>query len=91
VRFRDPRKPVRPGTPGPDIPGNAATVAVGTGYEIQIDDEARGDTRKNEADGLPYNRTGAIYKIPLEMTAGRRTTRTRSASRHRCGTRSRSQ
>jgi hypothetical protein len=60
VRFRDPRKPVRPGTPGPDNPGNAATVAVGTGYEIQIDDEARGDTRKNEADGLPYNRTGAI-------------------------------
>jgi hypothetical protein len=70
VRFRDPRKPVLPGTPGPDIPGNSATVAVDTGYEIQIDEEARGDTRKNEADGLPYNRTGAIYKIPLGTAAG---------------------
>lgn len=63
VRFRDPRKPVLPGTPGPDVPGNAATVAVDTGYEIQIDEEARGDTRKNEADGFPFNRTGAIYKV----------------------------
>jgi choline dehydrogenase-like flavoprotein len=70
VRFRDPRKPVLAGTPGPDIPGNQATVAVDTGYEIQIDEEARGDTRKNEADGLPYNRTGAIYKIPLGTAAG---------------------
>jgi choline dehydrogenase-like flavoprotein len=63
VRFRDPRKPVRPGTPGPDVPGNAATVAVDTGYEIQIDEEARGDTRRNEPDGLPYHRTGAIYNV----------------------------
>ena len=63
VRFRDPRKPVLPGTPGPDVPGNAATIAVDTGYEIQIDEEARGDTRKNEADGFAYNRTGAIYKV----------------------------
>src|SRR5262249_22682554 len=69
VRFRDPRKPVLPGTPGPDVPGNAATVAVDTGYEIQIDDEARGDTRKNEADGFPYNRTDAIYKITTLGTA----------------------
>ncbi len=43
VRFRDPRKPVLPGTPGPDVPGNTATVAIDTGYEIQIDEEARGD------------------------------------------------
>lgn len=63
VRFRDPRKPVLPGTPGPDVPGNSATVAIDTGYEIQIDDEARGDRRKNEPDGFDYNRTGAIYKI----------------------------
>src|SRR5262249_22738815 len=69
VRFRDPRKPVLPGTPGPDVPGNAATVAVDTGYEIQIDDEARGDTRKNEADGLFFNRTGAIYKVKVLGTA----------------------
>jgi choline dehydrogenase-like flavoprotein len=69
VRFRDPRKPVLPGTPGPDVPGNDATVAVDTGYEIQIDEEARGDTRKKEPDGTPeqdghfYNHTGAIYKV----------------------------
>jgi hypothetical protein len=69
VRFRDPRKPVLPGTPGPDVPGNAATIAVDTGYEIQIDEEARGDSRKLEPDGSPeqdghfYNRTGAIYKV----------------------------
>jgi hypothetical protein len=69
VRFRDPRKPELPGTPGPDVPGNAATVAVDTGYEIQIDDEARGDTRKQEADGFPYNRTGAIYKVKHLGTA----------------------
>ncbi len=69
VRFRDPRKPVLPGTPGPDVPGNAATVAVDTGYEIQIDEEARGDTRKNEGDGLPFNRTGAIYKVKNFGTA----------------------
>lgn len=69
VRFRDPQKPVLPGTPGPDVPGNAATVAVDTGYEIQIDDEARGDTRKNEPDGFPFNRTGAIYKVKSLGTA----------------------
>jgi choline dehydrogenase-like flavoprotein len=63
VRFRDPRKPVLPGTPGPDVPGNNATVAVDTGYEVQIDEEARGDTRKNEPDGFVYNRTGAVYKV----------------------------
>ena len=75
VRFRDPRKPVPPGTPGPDVPGNMATVAVDTGYEIQIDEEARGDTRKKESDGRPeqdghfFNRTGAIYKVKAQGTA----------------------
>lgn len=69
VRFRDPRKPVLPGIPGPDVPGNAATVAVDTGYEIQIDEEARGDTRKNESDGFFFNRTGAIYKVKTSGTA----------------------
>jgi hypothetical protein len=69
VRFRDPRKPVLPATPGPDIPGNLASVAVDTGYEIQIDEEARGDTRKGEQDGFFYNRTGAIYKIAGRGTA----------------------
>lgn len=75
VRFRDPRKPVKPGTPGPDVPNNAATVAVDTGYEIQIDEEARGDSRKKEPDGRPeqdghfYDRTGAIYKVQNLGTA----------------------
>jgi hypothetical protein len=75
VRFRDPRKPVLPGTPGPDVPGNTATVAVDTGYEIQIDEEARCDTRKKEPDGRQeqdghfFNRTGAIYKVKARGTA----------------------
>lgn len=76
VRFRDPRKPELAGTPGPDIPGNNATVAVDTGYEIQIDEEARGDTRKvdpdgtfPEKDGHFYNRTAAIYKAKAAGTA----------------------
>jgi len=69
VRFRDPRKPVLPGTPGPDVPGNLASVAVDTGYEIQIDEEARGDARKREPDGFFFNRTGAIYKITSRGTA----------------------
>jgi hypothetical protein len=43
--------------------GNTAFVAVDTGFEAQIDEEARGDTRFSEPDGFPYNRTGAIYKI----------------------------
>jgi hypothetical protein len=51
------------------VPGNAATVAVDTGYEVQIDEEARGDTRKSENDGLRYNRTGAIYKVKNFGTA----------------------
>ena len=63
VRFRDPRQPVPQGAPGPSLPGNPATVAIDTGYEVQIDEEARGDRRINEADGFFFNRTGAIYKV----------------------------
>lgn len=75
LRFRNPTKAVLPGTPGPDVPGNLATVGVDTGYEIQIDEEARGDTRKSEPDGSPerdghfYNRTGAVYKVKQAGTA----------------------
>jgi choline dehydrogenase-like flavoprotein len=49
---------------------NRAWGAVHSGFEIQIDDLARGDTRRDfygirpEPDGLRKNRTGAIYKIP---------------------------
>jgi hypothetical protein len=46
-----------------DIYNNQAFVAVNTGFEIQIDEEARGDTRFGEVDGLLFNRTGAIYKV----------------------------
>jgi choline dehydrogenase-like flavoprotein len=68
VRFRDPRLP----DPAPDPidpPNNAAFVAVHTGYEIQIDEEARGDQRFNEADGHFFSRTGAIYKVTAPGTA----------------------
>jgi hypothetical protein len=48
---------------------NAAWKPVIAGFEIQIDDNARGDSQKDfygikpEPDGLFKNRTGAIYKI----------------------------
>jgi len=62
VRFRDPRLPDP--APNPSDPAdNAAFVAVHTGFEVQIDEEARGDTRFNEPDGSFFARTGAIYKI----------------------------
>jgi hypothetical protein len=65
VRFRDPRLNV-PDRADPSKSyayDNRAFVAVDTGFEIQIDEEARGDTRFGEADGHFYNRTGAIYKV----------------------------
>jgi 3-keto-disaccharide hydrolase len=49
--------------------GNAAWKPVIAGFEVQVDDNARGDTGKDfygirpEPDGLFKNRTGAIYKI----------------------------
>jgi hypothetical protein len=50
-------------------PGNAAWKPVIAGFEVQIDDNARGDSGKDfygirpEPDGKFKNRTGAIYKI----------------------------
>ena len=50
-------------------PGNPAWKPVIAGFEVQIDDNARGDSSKDfygirpEPDGLFKNRTGAIYKI----------------------------
>lgn len=68
VRFRDPRLPDP--APNPiDPANNTAFVAVHTGYEIQIDEEARGDTRFNEQDGAFFSHTGAIYKIKERGTA----------------------
>ena len=54
---------------GAPIDSNAAWNAVFSGFEVQIDDNARGDVNKDyygrrpEPDGLYKNRTGAIYKI----------------------------
>ncbi|MDQ3282088.1 MAG: DUF1080 domain-containing protein [Acidobacteriota bacterium] len=48
---------------------NRAWTAVYSGYEVQIDDRAKGDPSKDfagqrpEPDGLRRNRTGAIYKV----------------------------
>jgi choline dehydrogenase-like flavoprotein len=67
VRFRNPRLPV----PDRNVPGvsfpynNQAFVAVDTGFEIQIDELARGNP-----DGLDEHRTGAIYGIPIGQNAG---------------------
>ena len=50
-------------------PGNLAWKPVIAGFEVQIDDNARGDAAKDfygirpEPDGKFKNRTGAIYKI----------------------------
>ena len=50
-------------------PDNPAWKPVIAGFEVQIDDNARGDSTKDfhgirpEPDGLFKNRTGAIYKI----------------------------
>ena len=50
-------------------PGNPAWRPVISGFEVQIDDNAIGDSTKDfygirpEPDGLYKNRTGAIYKI----------------------------
>jgi len=76
VRFLDPvqRLPValrqRADAEGAPVAGNPAWSAVFSGFEVQIDDNARGDVNKDyygrrpEPDGLFKNRTGAIYKIP---------------------------
>ncbi len=50
-------------------PGNPAWRPVITGFEVQVDDNALGDSTKDfygirpEPNGLYKNRTGAIYKI----------------------------
>jgi len=76
VRFRDPLSAMpeeirnRAAAAGDPMVDNPALSAVHSGFEIQIDDNARGDSRRDfygrfpEPDGLFKNRTGAIYKIP---------------------------
>ena len=76
LRFPDPFAPLpavlqqRADREGIRVADNPAFSAVVAGFEIQIDDNARGDQTKDfygrrpEPDGLWKNRTGAIYKIP---------------------------
>jgi uncharacterized membrane protein len=62
VRFRDPSKPV-PGRLDPTIAypyDKEQWVADNTGFEIQIDELARGSEEQREE-----HRTGAIYDIPV--------------------------
>jgi hypothetical protein len=69
VRFRDPRRAV-PDRNNPSISypyDNQAWVAVDTGFEVQIDELARGDASKGIPDGLDKHRTGAIYNIPIGL------------------------
>jgi len=78
VRFRDPLLDPTPQilariqAEGDNFEFNRAWTAVHSGFEIQIDDKARGDSRKDfygvkpEPDGLRKNRTGAVYKIPAK-------------------------
>jgi len=74
VRARDPRlrlpAELASRADAEKVAGNPAWSAVISGFEVQIDDNARGDVNKDfygrrpEPDGLWKNRTGAIYKIP---------------------------
>ena len=76
LRLRHPQEPVsaalraRAFADGAPIDKNPAWTAVYSGFEVQIDDTARGDVSKDfygrhpEPDGLWKNRTGAIYKTP---------------------------
>lgn len=67
LRFRNPRLPV----PDRNLPGvshpynNQAFVAGDTGFEVQIDELARGNP-----DGLDEHRTGAIYGMPIGRNPG---------------------
>jgi len=73
VRSRDPRQPV-PDRYGPSISypyQNQAYAAVDSGFEIQIDELARGNPHQGIPDGLDEHRTGAIYGIQLGQVEGR--------------------
>lgn len=72
VRFRDPRRPV-PDRNNPAVRHaylNQAWVGVDTGFEVQIDERAKGDPQRGIPDGLDTHRTGAIYNIDIGPTAG---------------------
>jgi len=67
IRSRDPRQPV-PDRKNPHISypyNNQAWVPVTTGFEVQLDEQARGDPARGIPDGLDLHRTGAIYGVPI--------------------------
>jgi choline dehydrogenase-like flavoprotein len=66
VRFPYPRQPPPAGLNDPKIAGNTAWLAVDTGFEVQIDEQAR-------PDGADIHRTGAVYAIPIGAGAGQQT------------------
>jgi hypothetical protein len=43
---------------------------VDTGFEVQIDDLARGNPQAGIPDGLDESRTGAIYHVPIGNQQG---------------------
>lgn len=76
VRFRDPTRPVpdaviKDPAAWLDFPnraryiGNGAWLAVDSGFEVQIDDQAAGNPTNGAVDGLDQHRTAAIYDKPL--------------------------
>jgi hypothetical protein len=72
VRFRDPRRRV-PDRNDPNVSyiyDNTAFVAVDTGFEIQLDEEARGNPNLGTPDGRDEHRTGAVYAIPIGAGSG---------------------
>jgi hypothetical protein len=76
LRFADPLRELsadlasRAAADGMDVKANPQFRPIFSGFEVQIDDNARGDQSKDfygikpEPDGKWKNRTGAIYKIP---------------------------
>jgi hypothetical protein len=72
VRFRDPRRRVSDRN-NPNVSyiyDNTAFIAVDTGFEIQIDEEARGNPNLGAPDGLDEHRTGGVYAIPIGSGSG---------------------
>lgn len=73
IRSRDPTRRV-PDRNNPNVSypyDNKAWVAVDTGFEVQIDELARGDPQRGIPDGLDEHRTGAIYGIPIGQGPGK--------------------
>jgi hypothetical protein len=72
VRFRDPRRlvPDRGDPTRLHAYDNPSFVAVDTGFEIQIDEIARGNSLTGTPDGAAEHRTGAIYDVPCGAAPG---------------------